>query len=125
MDYSIPCTGDVVAGDKIVFDEAVFSGSFKKPKFVRNRKIYAEVIKESYGTAKQQHTFTLMVIESDDATIKPGSKILRKGRNIYREGTFRKPWSDESQREIALNEKHTRGDRARAKRDLRRQSCDW
>lgn len=122
-DFSIVTTGDVVTGDHIRFEEGVFGGSFKKPKFLGNRTIEGIVIKDSYGADKQQHTFTIEVTASSGYDpLEVGTKIRRKGRNVYRNGTMRKPWDDESAREDARAEKHERGDIARSLRDWRREN---
>jgi len=118
--YSIPATGDVCVGDEILFSEAVFGGSFRKPKFLGEREIAAKVVKDSYGASKQQHTFTLEIIASaGEQPLTAGTITTRKGRNVYRNGTSRKPWADEAARKAALNEKHGRGDAARAARSAR------
>lgn len=86
--------------------------------------IAAFVVKESYGAAKQQHTFTLEVIASEGVDpIERGSTIRRKGRNIYRNGTYRGMWGDESARQENLSEKYERGYVARQERDARKRSC--
>ncbi len=122
-EFSINCTGDVVVGDIIKFTEGVFGGSFKKPKFIGNREIVAKVINDNYGSLKQQHTFTIEVIESSgEQPLKTGAKTTRKGRNIYRNGTWRRPWNDEENRINIANEKHNRGDTARKIRDKRREN---
>jgi len=73
--------------------------------------------------AKQQHTFTLLIISSEGhAALKTGIKITRKGRNIYRCGTLRQPWFSEEERNDALVEKHERGSAAREAREARRDS---
>ncbi|MDP1628879.1 hypothetical protein [Parvibaculum sp.] len=119
--YSIPATGDVCVGDEILFSEAVFGGSFRKPKFLGEREIAARVVKDSYGAAKQQHTFTLEILASDGyQPLTAGSMTTRKGRNVYRNGTSRKPWADEAARRTALDKKHGRGDAARAARQARK-----
>jgi len=118
--FTINCTGDVVAGDHVRFKETVFRGSWRRPKPVGDRIVEGIVTKDSYGEKKQQHTFTLQV--TDSSGVEPltvGKKIRRKGRNVYRNGTLRQPWSDESQRELAKDEKHQRGDSARAARQHR------
>ena len=56
--FSIGCTGDVVAGDRILFKEATFIGSYHKPRFAGYRTIAAKVLKDSYGKQRAQHTFT-------------------------------------------------------------------
>ncbi len=119
--FIINCTGDVVAGDTIRFTEAVFSGSYRKPKFAGDRIITARVARDSYGAAKQQHTFTLEIIACEGAEpIAAGTVTTRKGRNVYRNGTMRQPWTDESARKTSLEDKHARGDAARSARDTRR-----
>lgn len=118
--FTINCTGDVVAGDHVRFEETVFRGSWRRPKPAGDRIVEAVVLKESYGEKKQQHTFTLQVTASSGTEpLAVGETIRRKGRNIYRNGTQRQPWGDESQRELARDEKHERGDSARAARQHR------
>lgn len=117
------CTGDACAGDEIIFTEAVFGGSFRSPKFLGDRAIRARIVKDSYGDARGQHTFTLEIIAAagyDAAELKPGERIRRKGRNVYRNGTARRLWENEDDRADALQEKHSRGDCARAKKELAR-----
>lgn len=80
LDYPFDCTGNVVAGDTIIFTESVFGGSYGKPEFLGERTIAAKVLKESFGEAKQQHTVTLKVLASNGTDPPaPGRKILRKG----------------------------------------------
>lgn len=122
--FAKDCTGDVVAGDDILWTEGVFGGSYRKPKFLGVRRIAGRVLADSYGAGRQQHTLTIEVLWSDgEAPEDEGAKIRRKGRNIYRNGTYRTPWEDESLRNAAAAEKHARGDEARAARDLRRREC--
>lgn len=109
--YPIDCTGDAVKGDRIVFERSLFTGSWRNPKFAGKELIEGEIIKESYGELKGQHTFTIQQ--------KDGSKLLIKGRNLYRHFTFRKKWGDESERNKALDEKHQRGDVARSMKNER------
>ena len=120
--YSIGCTGDAVAGDEILFSESVFGGSYRRPVHIGERRIAAKIVKESYGAGKQQHTVSLVVIGADGVDApKSGAKMRRKARNIYRNGTRRRPWEDESARDAAADEKHRRGDAARMVRDMRRE----
>lgn len=116
-EYSIRCTGDACVGDEVRFERATFTGgSFgrfrSKPKFAGFETVTGKIVRDSYGADKQQHTFT---IEHSD-----GSTLRIKGRNLYANGTWRKPWADERERHAVLNEKHTRGDRARADREARK-----
>ena len=116
-DKYIDSTGDVVQGDVIHYLEAVFEGSHRRPRFAGDRTIHARVVRESYGAATGQHTFTLQVIDSvgTDA-IKAGTQIRRKGRNVYRNGTRRRLWTDENTRGHVADEKHTRGRSARTEK---------
>ena len=123
-DFTHDCTGDVCAGDTILFEEAVFGGSYRSPKFMGNRTIAAKVLRDSYGRAKQQHTFVMEVIwcEGYDP-LRAGTHFRRRGRNVYRQGTKRLPWDDEGQRQGVLAEKHQRGDHARAARHFRKEAA--
>lgn len=124
-DYTIDCTGDVVAGDTVLFVEAVWRNykPGRKARKLGERQVAALVIRDNYGASKQQHTFTLRVLASNGyMPLEPGTQILRKGRNIYRNRVMRKPWPDESARLHALREKHMRGTVARQDRQARRQA---
>lgn len=111
MTYTIDCTGDCCCGDEVHFERAVFTGSFRSPKFSHNEVIEGLIVSESYGKEKQQHTFTIQLADE--------SKIRIKGRNLYRNGTLRKPWADEIKREAVLLDKHQRGFNARKERSER------
>lgn len=119
---TIDATGDVCQGDVILFRETVWSGAqYGKRKPAGERSILALVERDSYGAAKQQHTFTLVVLWSHGVQpLERGTRTRRKGRNVYRNGTMRAPWADEAARQEALDEKHRRGEAARAERERRR-----
>ena len=118
----VDASGDVVAGDVILFQESVFGGSHRNPIYKGSRTIQAKVLRESYGTEKQQHTFTMSVISSKGTDAVPaGAEIRRKGRNIYRNGTQRLVWLDEGERKRIALEKHSRGAVARKARDKRKE----
>lgn len=112
--YTIDCTGDACLGDEILILEPQFAGSYSRKKSAtctgQNVKSF-KIIKDSYGAAKQQHTFTLQHGEE---------LCLKKGRNIYYHKTYRKPWENEEKRKEFIAEKHERGDKARAVRRERR-----
>jgi hypothetical protein len=123
--FTIDCTGDVCTGDVILFSEGVFAGSYRKPRYVGDRWIAARVLKESYGSLKQQHTFTVEVLDSGGTEpLSPGTRTTRKGRNIYRAGTLRQPWADETERQRVLADKHQRGNAARLERRINREWQD-
>ena len=118
--YPVDTTGNVVVGDTIVFREGVFTGSHRNAKHKGDRIIEAKVVRDSYGKSKQQHTFSLKVIRSSGTDpVGKGKTIRRKGRNVYRNGTYRQRWSNEAARKEALEEKYSRGDAARAERAQR------
>lgn len=110
--YRINCTGDCVTGDKIKFERAVFTGSYRNAKFPHFEEVEGEIIKESYGEVKQQHTFTIKKID--------GTAMRIKGRNLYKNGIWRKSWDEESKRKVVLKEKHDRGSRARDAAEVRK-----
>jgi len=117
----IDCSGDACAGDVILFEEGVFGGSRFNPTFLGKRRIVARILKDSYGAKSQQHTFSLSVLASDGVdALNVGKKTIRKGRNIYRNGTKRQAWQNEADRRVVIRDKHMRGDAARAARDERR-----
>jgi hypothetical protein len=109
--YSLNCTGDAVVGDEVRFERATFSGSYRRPRFDGFEMVTGKIVNDSYGAEKQQHTFTIQ--------LENGSKMLIKGRNLYKNGVYRKPWADESEREESLEDKHERGSNARAMREAR------
>ncbi|KAL5706028.1 hypothetical protein ACHQM5_024243 [Ranunculus cassubicifolius] len=124
--FSINCTGDVCKGDVVLFVQKVY-GRFDKMTRGGNlqgkRTIAGRVVKESYGTAKQQHTFTVEVLWSKGVKkLPPLSPSLVKGRNLYRLKTFRQRWDNESERSKVLAEKHDRGAKARELR-ARKLAC--
>ena len=112
--YSINTTGDCVVGDEVSFERASFTGSFRNAKFSGFELIQGKIVADSYGRDKQQHTFTIELLD--------GSKVTIKGRNLYANGTYRKLWVDESQRGLVADEKHARGAKARAAREYRVES---
>lgn len=109
--YTTNCTGDVVLGDEVSFERAVFSGSYPRSKFSHFELVQGKVINDSYGRDKQQHTFTIELLNGEKTTI--------KGRNLYANGTYRKLWANETLRGQAAEEKHVRGAAARAAKEHR------
>jgi hypothetical protein len=105
LEFKVDCTGDAVCGDYVFFQRAVFNGSWRKPTFSHYEDVEGEIIRDSYGEAKQQHTFTILLPD--------GSTTRIKGRNLYRNGTERLLWIDEEERKAVAEEKHYRGSAAR------------
>lgn len=109
--YTWDITGDACKGDEVIFARALFSGSYPKAKYDSDEVIIGTITRDSYGAAKQQHTFTI--------TQECGSRITIKGRNLYSIAVFAKPRVDRAK---DLEDKHARGNKARKARKQRRSS---
>ncbi|KAK4780975.1 hypothetical protein SAY87_017081 [Trapa incisa] len=121
--FVMNCKGDACTGDVVMFEQNVYDqfnlASRRGPPTGR-RIIVGRIIKESYGAAKQQHTFTIEVLWSKgDNPLPPLHPLLVKGRNLYRFNTMRQKWQDEAKRQNILTEKHCRGSLARSDREIR------
>lgn len=120
--FVINCRGDVCTGDIVLFSQKVFEkydlasrGGAQTP--IGKRTIAGRIVKDSYGAAKQQHTFTVEILWSTGVKpLPPLYPLLIKGRNLYRMQTYRQPWSNEAERAKVLAEKHARGAEARSTR---------
>ena len=75
---------NITKGMTIEYTEPVFTGRYPNGKFSHNRKVNAQVLKDSYGQKTGQHTFTLQVISSDDGEL-DNEVIRRKGRKVYKD----------------------------------------
>ncbi|XP_059455855.1 zinc finger CCCH domain-containing protein 62-like isoform X2 [Corylus avellana] len=121
--FVINCTGDVCKGDVVLFSQKVYERFNKVTRHGRpqgKRTVAGRVVKESYGAAKQQHTFTVEVLWSKGSNrLPPLFPLLVKGRNLYRLRTFRQRWNNESGRVKVLAEKHKRGTAARLVRAMK------
>lgn len=111
-EYPIDCTGDACVGDQVKFERPVYVGKYPRSRFSHMEVIECTIIKDSYGERKQQHTFTIELTDGETMRI--------KGRNLYKNGTWRKPWTNESEREKMLEDKHARGAMARTAREARK-----
>lgn len=120
--FVINCRGDVCTGDIVLFSQKVYEkydlasrGGAQTP--IGKRTIAGKIVKDSYGAAKQQHTFTVEILWSTGVkALPPLYPLLIKGRNLYRLQTYRQPWANEAERAKVLAEKHARGDEARSTR---------
>lgn len=121
--FNINCTGDVCMGDVVMFRQKVYEKFSKVARHGRvrgSRTVAGRVVKESYGAAKQQHTFTVEVLWSSGVRkLPPLTPLLVKGRNLYKLKTYRQRWKNEADRVKVLSEKHRRGAAARLVRGLR------
>ncbi len=109
--YTENITGDAAICDEVVYVRESWGGSYKRPSFEGYIIEKGTIVKESYGAAKQQHTFTIQ--------LDSGKKTMIKGRNLYKVITLAKK-RDVAERESVLEEKHARGDVARVKREYRK-----
>ncbi|XP_021720422.1 zinc finger CCCH domain-containing protein 62-like [Chenopodium quinoa] len=123
--FVLNCKGDACMGDIVMFEQTVYEGysivsrSATGPPCGK-RIVAGRIVKESYGAAKQQHTFTVEVLWSKGhKPLPPLHPLLIKGRNLYRLNTLRQRWEDESERQQILSEKHCRGSLARSNREAR------
>ncbi|RZC89950.1 hypothetical protein C5167_029020 [Papaver somniferum] len=119
------CKGDACTGDVVMFEQNVYemyniaSRSATGPP-CGTRTVVGRIVKESYGSAKQQHTFTIEVLWSKGVKLLPPlHPLLIKGRNLYKLKTMRQLWADEEMRRKVLLEKHSRGSLARSNRETR------
>lgn len=123
--FVLNCKGDACTGDVVLFEQNIYemfniaSRSASGPSCGK-RIVAGRIVKESYGAAKQQHTFTIEVLWSKgEKPLPPLYPLLIKGRNLYRLKTVRQKWEDEAKRQKILMEKHSRGSLARADREAR------
>ncbi|KAJ0075687.1 hypothetical protein Patl1_33771 [Pistacia atlantica] len=123
--FVLNCKGDACTGDVVMFEQNVYemfniaSHSASGPPCGK-RIVVGRIVKESYGVAKQQHTFTVEVLWSKgEKPLSPLHPLLIKGRNLYRLKTLRQRWDDEGERHRVLMEKHSRGSLARSDRETR------
>ncbi|KAJ4964492.1 hypothetical protein NE237_024431 [Protea cynaroides] len=121
--FFINCTGDACTGDVVLFTQKVHERNEKVTRgrnLLGKRTIAGRIVKESYGAAKQQHTFTVEVLWSNGfKRLPPMFPLLVKGRYLYKMKTFRQRWDNEEERSKILAEKHRRGAEARRVRAMK------
>ncbi|WVZ58762.1 hypothetical protein U9M48_008994 [Paspalum notatum var. saurae] len=123
--FLLNCKGDACKGDVVIFEQNIYKRKKGGPREVKGhlcgqRTNAGRIIKESYGTAKQQHTFTIEILWSKGyKPWPPLHPLLIKGRNLYKDRTMRQPWPDEEERKRVIQEKHERGCLARKSRAAR------
>ncbi|KAJ6682028.1 SAP DOMAIN-CONTAINING PROTEIN [Salix koriyanagi] len=127
--FFINCRGDVCKGDVVMFVQKVYSkfnNVTRHGKILGSRTVAGRVVNESYGSAKQQHTFTVEVLWNKGVKkLPPLSPLLVKGRNLYKLRTFRQRWNNEAERQKILAEKHKRGTAARLARTMKKSTMAW
>ncbi|KAF8393665.1 hypothetical protein HHK36_021911 [Tetracentron sinense] len=123
--FVLNCKGDACTGDVVMFEQNVYEMFSIASRSATGapcgtRIVVGHIVKESYGAAKQQHTFTIEVLWSKgEKPLPPLHPLLIKGRNLYRLKTMRQRWADEGERRRTLLEKHSRGSLARSNRETR------
>jgi hypothetical protein len=116
LGYIEDVTGDACIGDVVLFARSKFIGSWKNPTFDGVEILTGEITKDSYGEAKQQHTFTIKLFT--------GKTMRIKGRNLYSIATFAKS-RNSRQRDKVLVDKHNRGSQAREIREARKMETEF
>ncbi len=109
----------ICVGDQIAFEQTTFTGSHWNARFAGFELVKGVILRESYGQEKQQHTFIVKLLPKL-AELRGKKEMRIKGRNIYKNGVYRKKWKNESDRQDVLTEKRTRGTKARTARDERK-----
>ncbi|XP_062087868.1 zinc finger CCCH domain-containing protein 62-like [Humulus lupulus] len=123
--FVLNCKGDACTGDVVLFEQNVYDMFNVASRRATGppcgtRMVAGRIVKESYGAAKQQHTFTIEVLWSKgEKPLPPLHPLLIKGRNLYRLKTLRQKWENEEKRQKILMEKHSRGSLARSDREAR------
>ncbi|XP_015697247.2 zinc finger CCCH domain-containing protein 62-like [Oryza brachyantha] len=123
--FVLNCQGDSCKGDVVMFEQNIYKRKKGAPRGVKGclcgqRTNAGRIIKESYGSKKQQHTFTIEILWSKGhKPWPPLHPLLIKGRDLYKDKTMRQPWPDEEGRNRVLQEKHARGFVARKTREVR------
>ena len=76
---------NLLKGQIIEWTEKVFLDHGKNAIFCGERTNTGQIIKESYGEKRGQHTFTILIQASMGyQALSAGKKVCRKGRNVYR-----------------------------------------
>lgn len=76
---------NLVKGQIIEWTEKVFLDHGKNAIFCGERTNTGQIIKESYGEKRGQHTFTILIQASKGyQALSVGKNVCRKGRNVYR-----------------------------------------
>lgn len=102
-DFTVSCVGNITTGDVVVFEEAVSLG--KHTKYLGNRTVVAEVIKDHYDES-QQHIFTFLILYcAGTDPLEKNSVEVRRASLIYRRGVMRKPWDNEDSRPVSYDTK--------------------
>ena len=115
--YSIECTGTVIPDDRIRFTEAVFAGPWPNTKISGTRTLEAAVLASNRNKTGGEITFTLRVLFATGYQApQRGDMLRRKSRNVYRNGTWRAPWNNESVRAVRLQGTGRQDDRRRSSR---------
>ncbi|KAH9665354.1 zinc finger CCCH domain-containing protein 62 [Citrus sinensis] len=87
--FVLDCKGDACTGDVVMIEQNVYkmfniAACSESGPPCGKRIVAGRIVKESYGAAKQQHTFTIEVLWSKgEKPLPPLRPLLIKGRNLY------------------------------------------
>lgn len=96
-EFSIQITNDIVSGDELLLKETLSTA-------------IVLVMEDRYSTKTQRHSFKLRILALEGvASRRRGDTYHLKGNQLYPIAKSRKPWDDESVRDLLAAEKHQRG----------------
>ncbi len=94
---------NLLKGQIIEWTEKVFLDHGKNAIFCGERTNTGQIIKESYGEKRGQHTFTILIQASRGYhALSVGKKVCRKGRNVYRTAKIIKDIDQKIKTELAI-----------------------
>ncbi|KAI3726264.1 hypothetical protein L1987_66061 [Smallanthus sonchifolius] len=102
--FSINCTGDAHNGDIVLFKEHAYMGGNKGGK---KRTVAGRIVKVRQCESKDKHKFLIKVLwTTPSINNRRPSTLLVRSHNLYKFGTFRRPWRNEANRSKMFKEKH-------------------
>ncbi len=94
---------NLLKGQIIEWTEKVFLDHGKNAIFCGERTNTGQIIKESYGDKRGQHTFTILIQASRGyQALSVGKNVCRKGRNVYRTAKIIKDVDQKNKTELAI-----------------------
>lgn len=145
--FKIDATGNLCKGDHIIFEEAVFGGSWRRPKFQGKRVVEAKIVSCSYGEKTGMHNFTLEYLKAeghlddlcgyidrkhivskfvDSAKHNFSYSKRKRAKNVYNSDICKRvEWKDESERELVLKGKYREGRIAKETKRQNLQNRGW
>lgn len=93
-DFTVKCAGLPCVGDEVKFSRPLFHG-FPSKVFLGWETLSGVIVASSFGEKTNRHTFTLLTND--------GKRSVRS-TTFLKNGCWRKPWSDETERWVQLKE---------------------